>query len=185
MPNSIEKWKTHSLHPAGNFKIFDIAIARRQSPRHGRESDFVVIDSPQWVNIIPITRQNTVILVQQYRHGIDDITLEVPGGLVDAGEEPCLAAMRECREETGFAANIEAELLGVNQPNPAFLNNHCYSYLWRGCERVQEQQLDGNEDISVHEVPITDIPALIKDGSIRHSLVLTAFLYYSLRYSFS
>jgi 8-oxo-dGTP pyrophosphatase MutT (NUDIX family) len=115
-------------------------------------------------------------MIHQYRHGIDDVTLEIPGGMVEHAEDPAAAGMRECLEETGFASHAEPQLLGVVQPNPAFLSNLCYSYLWRGCERRGAQVLDRNEDIVVESVPLSAIRGLIREGRIAHSLVLNAIM---------
>ena len=178
----IKKWDTVGSEFAGDFKIFNISRIKRRHPEWKKEGSFVVLDSPQWVNIIPITPDNKVIFVEQYRHGIDRITLEVPGGLIEKGEEPGTAGERECSEETGFQGPERAELLGENFPNPAFLNNKCYSYVWFNCVKTDEQRLDGNEDINVVEIPLDDIRDRIADGTIQHSLVLTAFFFYFLRY---
>lgn len=180
----IKKWETIDKNIVGDFKIFSLQRIKRRHPDWNKESSFVALDSPQWVNIIPITPDKKVIFVEQYRHGIDEITLEVPGGLIEPGEAPGKAGMRECAEETGFMAPEPAILLGENYPNPAFLNNKCYSYVWFDCERTKEQSLDGNEDIQVVEIPLDNIQQMILGGKIQHSLVLTAFFFYSMRYGF-
>ncbi len=167
-----------------NCKIFTVEAVRRSAQkRNGEPSSgtFYVLDSPSWVNIIPLTASGNVILIRQYRHGIDDFTLEVPGGLVEQGEDPRVAAERECVEETGFVGEGTAILLGENQPNPAFLTNTCYSYLWWNCRLQTAQNVDEHEDIEVVEVPLDQIPTLIQTGVIQHALVLTAFLFLLLR----
>jgi 8-oxo-dGTP pyrophosphatase MutT (NUDIX family) len=178
----LHKWETISKKEVQNLKIFRMNIVRRRHPVWNHESDFVVLDNPKWINIIPVTKDLKVICVEQYRHGIDDITLEVPGGLVEPDEDPLVAAERECLEETGFGGEGHAVLLGENQPNPAFLDNICYSYVWFGCERKSEQKLDGNEDINIVEVPLADIKDFIMTGKIKHSLVITAFFFYYMKY---
>ncbi|MFM7774516.1 MAG: NUDIX hydrolase [Candidatus Kapaibacterium sp.] len=139
-------------------------------------SEFVVVHPHAWVNILPITKDDHVVLIHQYRHGIDGVTLEIPGGMVEPGEDPCEAGMRECSEETGFESRLRAELLGVVQPNPAFLSNECFSYVWRDCSAERMQRLDRNEDIAVETVAMERIPELIRSGRIAHSLVLNAFM---------
>ncbi|MFC2131829.1 NUDIX hydrolase, partial [Bacteroidota bacterium] len=115
----IKKWETISERKIDNFKIFSLSWIKRRHPDWNKESEFVVLKSPKWVNIIPITKDGNVILIEQYRHGTDEITLEVPGGLVEEGEDPRDAGERECGEETGFAGEGQALLLGENIPNPA------------------------------------------------------------------
>lgn len=180
----VKRWQTLEAKEGSDLKIFRVNWFKRQNQEIGKTGDFVVLDSPLWVNIIPITKNNEVVLVRQYRHGIDEITLEVPGGLVDKNEEPHDAAERECFEETGYKSKSRAILLGENHPNPAFLNNVCFSYVWFDCELMGKQKLDGNEDIDVLLVPLKDIPRMILDNEIKHSLVLTAFFFYSLKYGF-
>ncbi len=182
MADSIKKWDTLNRKFAGNFRIFDLWEIERKHPDRQKSGSFVVLDSPRWVNIIPVTKGGNVVFIEQYRHGIDEITLEVPGGLVEAGEEPLAAAQRECTEETGFAGAGSAELLGENIPNPAFLNNKCWSFLWKDCEKVGAQKLDGHEDIRIVEYPLSSVKEMILDGQIKHSLVLTAFFFYFLKY---
>ncbi len=179
----IKKWDTISERLVGNFKIFDLSWIKRRHPDSHKESEFVVLKSPQWVNLIPITEQGNVVLIEQYRHGTDEITLEVPGGLVEKGEDPRIAGERECLEETGYSGKENAVLLGENIPNPAFLTNTCHSYVWFDCKKISEQKLDGHEDIKVIEVPMADIKDMILKGKIKHSLVLTAFFFYFLQYS--
>jgi len=177
----VAKWETTGKKDAGEFRIFKAEEIRRKHPLWNKEGDFVVLNSPEWVNIIPLTVDNKVVLIEQYRHGIDDLTIEVPGGLVEINEEPILAGKRECIEETGYTGTGEAVLIGVSLPNPAFLNNKCYHFVWYGCSKVSEQALDCHEDIRVIEVPLNEVKEYILDGRINHSLVLTAFFYYFLR----
>jgi len=181
MNKKIEKWDTIGIINSYNLKIFNATMYRRKHPKMQKEGNFVVLDSPSWVNIIPITHDNHVILVEQYRHGSDSVTLEVPGGLVEPGEEPRIAAERECLEETGYKGEGAAFQIGRTLPNPAFMNNECYSFVWKGCEKVSEQQLDGNEDINVIRVPLNEIPEMILSGKINHSLVMNAFFYQFLK----
>lgn len=178
----MEKWETLNTEKVADFKIFQAYQVERRSPDGEKRSKFVTLDSPNWVNIIPITKGKKVVLIEQYRHGSDEVTLEVPGGLVESGEESRIAAERECMEETGFGSDAGAELLGINRPNPAFMTNVCGSYVWFDCEKKSAQKLDGNEQIDVVEYPLEKIKNLIAEGKITHSLVLTAFFFYSLKY---
>ncbi len=178
----VKNWETIDKQQVNDFRIFKANLIKRKHPDWNKESKFVVLDSPDWVNIIPVTKNNEIVLIEQYRQGIDGITLEVPGGLIESGEDPGRAGERECREETGFSSAEKAELLGTNEPNPAFMNNICYSYVWHNCEKNGVQELDSHEDIEVVLAPANKIKNYIKEGKIKHSLVLTAFLHYFLKY---
>jgi ADP-ribose pyrophosphatase len=180
----ISKWQTIKRERQKDLKIFNLISVERKHPEQNKHGNFVVLESPEWINIIPMTRDNKIVLIEQYRHGIDEVTIEVPGGLVEKGEDPRMAAQRECIEETGFVGPDDAELIGINQPNPAFLDNLCYSYLWRDCEQKFDQKLDGNEDINVILKSIGEVKSMILNGTIKHSIVLNAFFFYSLKYDF-
>ncbi len=174
----IKKWETVSSEHLIDLRIFNALKKKRINPLNNRIDDFVVLDSHNWVNIIPITKDNKIVMIEQYRHGSDSVTLEIPGGLIEKDEEPRIAAERECMEETGYFSQNEAILTGISLPNPAFLNNKCYSYLWLDCELKFEQNLDLNEVISVKEFSMDEILNFIDNGTINHSVILTAFLFY-------
>jgi 8-oxo-dGTP pyrophosphatase MutT (NUDIX family) len=176
----LDNWKTISYGDSIDLKIFTARWVGRENPRTNKKADFIILDSKDWVNVIPITKDNKIVLVQQYRHGIDNITLEIPGGLIDEGETPENAGKRECIEETGYASDKELILLGITRPNPAFLNNKCYSFLWYDVDKKYEQKFDTNEEIEIILKDINEIENLIKEGRINHSIVLNAFLFYFL-----
>jgi ADP-ribose pyrophosphatase len=101
-----------------------------QEPESGKEGSFYVIEALDWVNIIAITKEKELVLVEQYRYGIHANAYEIPGGVVDPGENPAIAIMRELEEETGYVASPTSEFrqIGVVNPNPALMSNKCYTY---------------------------------------------------------
>ncbi|WP_290877110.1 NUDIX hydrolase [Gracilimonas sp.] len=134
---------------------------------------FSIIDAPDWMNVIPLTPNNEIVLVEQYRYGIEQPTLELPGGMVDPGEMPEETAKRELLEETGYEGS-DWEYLGKVSSNPAFLANYTHLYVVKNCHKVQEQNLDGNERINVHTMPLDDFLEMVKEGTVHHSLVVAA-----------
>ncbi len=140
----------------------------------GAECDFVVLEFPDWVNVVPLTDDGQVVLIRQYRHGISASTWEIPGGVIDPGEEPLHAAVRELQEETGYAAQ-NVKLLGRVSPNPAIQGNWSYSFLAQGCKLAGPPNLDPFEDIEVKLFPLEEIPQLIRREEICNSLVINAF----------
>ena len=174
-------WKIINSKRDTSFRVFSLRTDTAQSPRNGIICDFHILESNPWVNVIPITEDEQVILVRQYRHGIRDLTLEIPGGLVDEGDTPEQAAWRELAEETGYTAR-EMVPLGFVHPNPAIQNNKCYTFLAKDAYRAGEQHQDSAEDIEVVVSPLRDIPDLIRHQAITHSLVIVAFYRYFMEF---
>ena len=173
-------WPLVSSRIDRSFRIFDLRMNRSVSPRTGEEHDFIVLESAPWVNVIALTDRGEVVLIQQYRHGTQEVTLEIPGGLVDA-DEPSAAAKRELLEETGYRGEEWIDL-GYVHPNPAIQNNRCHTFLALGAKPAGTQSLDDKEDIAVVLKPLAEIPRLIREGAITHALVLCAFWRFFMEY---
>jgi len=177
----IKPWKCIRSRPAQSFRVFSIRTDTTVSPRTGIEHDFYVIESRDWINIIPLTTDHQVIMIRQYRHGSREVTLEIPGGLVDPGDTPKKAAARELLEETGYQAKKWMKI-GVVNPNPALFNNRCYTFVAQGIKKIVAPTPDQTEDIEVVLIPLVKIPGLILKGEIDHAMVITAFTWYFLLY---
>lgn len=173
-------WEIETILKKENFIIFDVGIERKRHSITGKIADFTKVYSPCWVNIIPITTEGKIVLVEQFRQGTDKLTIEIPGGMVEQYEEPSEAGKRECEEETGYYSEQEVILLGVVEPNPAFMNNKCYTYLWKDCQKTKQQNFDELEEIRTFEVSEDELFDMVNHGIIQHSIILNALFYFKL-----
>lgn len=172
-------WTLLASELLSDHRVFRVHADLYRLEPAGAEHQFYKLDAPDWVNIIPLTADNRVIMVRQYRHGVAKVTLEVPGGMVDPGESPREAAVREMQEETGYGGGRVREL-GWVWPNPAIQTNKVFTFVAEGVERLAEPQPEAGECIEVLTVPLADVPRLMRSGEISHALVVVAFAHIGL-----
>ena len=166
-------WRRHSARQLFRHGLFWLE-EQKLVAGGGDQREALVLHPAGWVNMIALTEGHEVLLVRQWRFGIGALTLEIPGGMIDPGEEELAAAQRELLEETGYRA-AEWSRLGEVHPNPAFMSNRCGTWLATDLTWVEEPRGDGNEEIRVESVPLATIPELISRGEISHALVVAAF----------
>lgn len=159
--------------------VFRVTRNLSRSPRTGQVHPFYAIEADPWVNVVPVTAAGEIVMVRQWRHGSGEVTLEIPGGIVDPGEAPAVAAARELREETGYGDG-HLEPLGSVNPNPALFGNRLYTFVARDVVRLGPAENHGLEETSVVLVPRAELGALLRRGSIDHALVLAGLLHYFL-----
>lgn len=170
----IEPWERVASERRGDYEVFRVRADRSRSPETGAVHTFYVVEASDWINVVPLTPEGQIVFVRQYRHGREEITLEIPGGMVDLSETPAQAARREMREETGYDAD-QLVYLGAVAPNPAIQDNLCHTYLALDARRDGPQRLEGTEEIAVDLIDPADVPRLIVEGAITHALVVAAF----------
>ncbi len=171
--NTPSRWERLSSRSLAKTRIFDLDEVRFRHPVRETERNFVVINPPDWVNVIALTPDHQIVLVKQFRYGLDDFTTEIPGGLIDQGEGFLAAGLRELREETGYEGG-EARFLGSVEPNPAIQSNRSHVVLVTDAERTAEIAWDADEEIEVSLLPVDEVLKLARNGGITHSLVLNA-----------
>jgi 8-oxo-dGTP pyrophosphatase MutT (NUDIX family) len=176
----VPSWDVVEDGTLAKTRIFELKRRRATSPRSGRSGTFVYLDTPSWVNVVALTPNDEVVMIEQFRHGLGEVTLEIPGGIVDAGEAPEVAALRELAEETGYGGE-GAEVIGVVSPNPAIQNNWCHTVLLHDAELRATPEPDENEEIAVRLVPLADLDDLVRNTTIHHAMVVCAFHHLRLR----
>lgn len=171
------QWRIEPDQEVLEMPIGTIRKGPLQSLKSLKRKDFYFFDFPDWVNIIALTPDREILLIRQFRYGTKRMEWEIPGGMIDPGEDPVAAGCRELLEETGFVG-AQATLIGRVCPNPAIQGNYCYTILVEGAVLSEEQHPDDMEEIDWLRVPEQDIGRYIRDGQIEHGLVLNAFSHY-------
>jgi 8-oxo-dGTP pyrophosphatase MutT (NUDIX family) len=180
MSDKPDSWRRLSSVEKADCRVFRVQeyLCERETDR--KQSNFFVIESPDWVNVIALTPEKEVVLIEQFRYGTEEIILEIPGGMIDGSESAETAAKRELLEETGYSAERWV-FLGISRPNPAIQNNSLFHYLALDCKKTAETAFDEHESLTTRLTPLDGIDVLIGRGIITHSLVVSAFYYLHLR----
>ena len=169
-------WTILTSHLDKSYRVFNLRTDRACSPRTGLAQDFFIMESSSWVNIIPLTPQKEVVLVRQYRHGTREITLEIPGGLVEHQDNPEEAALRELSEETGYRAKRFSVFLDVF-PTPGFLEERMFILLAEGLT-AGEAQPEEDEKIEARAYSLKELKQMIYMGKLRDAKSVAGILYY-------
>lgn len=170
---SVRAWQILGSERLNGTTLFGFRRDRVVSPRTGKEHDVYVLEAPDWVNVIAVTARRDVVFVRQWRHGIREETLEIPGGVVERGDSPEEAARRELLEETGYTAE-SFRCLGYTFPNPAIQDNRCYTFAALNALPSKDPQPDAMEDIEVVTYSLDEVPGFVAQGKISHALIIAA-----------
>jgi 8-oxo-dGTP pyrophosphatase MutT (NUDIX family) len=170
----MRKWRTETFETVFRHPLLELQDRQLVAEGETARRRAIVLETPDWVNVIPMTADGRVLLIRQWRYGIESFTLEIPGGVVDPGEAPEETATRELLEETGYRAG-RVRQIGLVHPNPAIHNNRTFTFVAEDLTEVGPPEGDGEEEIEVTSAALEEIPGLIRRGVITHSLVIAAF----------
>lgn len=171
------RWERRGQRLIASTRVLDLTGITYHHPVRKTEREFVCIDAPDWVNVVAVTTEGAVVLVSQFRYGTNDFSLEVPGGVMEKGEDPIEAGLRELAEETGFGGG-QARLLGSLHPNPAIQSNRCHVVLVEGVRPIHALDWDPDEEIALSTLPLAQVLERAATGGITHSLSLCALFLY-------
>ncbi len=173
--SAVRAWEIVAREPVADCEVFRVEQLRARSPHDARTYDRFVLRVPDWVNVVALTEDGDVILVEQYRFGAGIVSLEFPAGILEPGEDPAAGARRELHEETGYEP-AEVRLVGSVFPDPALQDNQLHAVLARGCRKIGSAHQDEGEDVQLRLVSVAELRELVRDGGIRHALALTTWL---------
>lgn len=171
------RWEKLGHTTQATTRVLDLLSVRYRHPVRGTEKDFVVVAPTDWCNVLALTADGRLVLVRQFRFGIDGFSLEIPGGVMEPGEDPIEAGLRELREETGYTG-ARARLIGSVNPNPAIQSNRCHFVLVEDAVQSAAFEWDADEEIEVTTVAAGDVLAQARAGGITHALVLNALFFF-------
>lgn len=166
-------WRVVRSEPGPELNIFTTRYDWIENPRNKKILQALILEAPEWVNVVALTPEKRILAVSQFRFGVRRLSLEIPAGLVDPAETPLQAAVRELDEETGYTAR-EWKSIGWSFANPAFLNNRAHHFLALGAQKAHPPHLEDGEDIDCLELTLDETRQAIRTGQMRNAMTLLA-----------
>ena len=167
------KWDLESDQLHADCRIFEVHKRKFCRKSDGVAGDFYVLDTNDWVNVLATTSNDEIILVRQFRYGTEEFSLEPPGGVIERGEDPVMAGLRELEEETGYVGSSE-KIIGTARPNAAILSNQCHFVLVENVKKTAELAFDEHEELVTELHKIKNLKKMVENGDISHSIGLNA-----------
>jgi ADP-ribose pyrophosphatase len=174
-PGEPSLWRREGERVLASTKVLELRSVHYVHPVRGTQRDFIVAHAPDWVNVVALTPDARIVLVKQFRFGANALSLEVPGGVIEKGEDPVAAGLRELLEETGYGGGA-VRLLGSVRPNPAIMDNLCHFVLVDGAVPTGPLNWDHDEEIEVSTAPVDEVLSWARSGRISHSLSVAALM---------
>ncbi len=175
--SEIEKWNLLESEYLIRRPWLTARRDRVKLPNGQINDEFYVLEYPDWVNVIAVTEEGEFIMIEQYRHGLGEVQMEICAGVVEKGEHHLDAAKRELMEESGFGGD-KWRLLTVLSGNPSTTNNLTYCYVAEGVKKISDQHLDRTEDVAVRILSRNDVENLLRKDVMKQSLMVAPLLRY-------
>lgn len=174
----LKKWKCLKSEEGPDLRLFKARIDLMENPRNGLLAPRVVLNSRDAVNVVAVVDETQMVFVKQFRFGTQNFTLEIPGGLIDEGEDPKVAGIRELREETGYKAG-DMLPLGKIASNPVYMDAYVFHYQTTCAALLRsETEFDEGEDIEIVLLPIEKVQDMLYSGKFDHPHTISALMYY-------
>ena len=167
----VEPWIVEKTEAGPDLILFHTRYDWVRSPHSRKGLRAIVLESPDWVNVVALTPENKILVVRQYRFGTRSASSEIPAGLIEPGETPAHAAARELAEETGYTSD-DWTPTGWIEANPAFLNNRCYLWLAKNAVKTLPTHMDETEEVYLDIMTEDQVRAEIAAGRMRNTYSL-------------